>query len=574
MEDKMLKEESKQLNGDAPNQADSDIMERIITEVGEMGTYQKLLFASLMPFFFCFIAVYCVQMFIAATPQEHWCKVPELQHLNIDLRRNLSIPGATQGRDWDRCRVYDANWTRVLETMSPPDTNDTKPCEHGWEFLYNDIPYTTVVSEREWVCDRAGNAPLAQSIFFVGSLIGCALFGWMGDKYGRLPTLIASYMIGGVGGLLTLFTQGFWDFSIARFLVGLANDSCVAMISFIVLEYVGSKHRTWVLNMSLAAFAGGGAVLLVGLALWLHNWRHLVLVTSLPMMAVLATPFFIPESARWLASKGKVDKAVKVLRKFERINKKKISEEALDQFIFSSKSTTAGPESMKDLFKNPLLRNNLLILIVVGMIANLGFDATLRLSEDIGTNFFLTFALSSAAEIPALVLVTFTLDRVGRRFMIVSTLGISSVLAIFCGFSNSGAVQLALAVLMRLAVNMSISAHLQLTTETVPTAMRASGSALVHVSVYVAITASPFIVFSGRFWSPLPLLIIGGLCFVASVLSLLLPETMGRAIPQTVLDAEQLIIDGSLWKKNKTTKHNMQSNIELATMLKKNKELT
>ncbi|CAG9782690.1 unnamed protein product [Diatraea saccharalis] len=540
--------ETKQLKGDTTKDDDIDIMERIIMEVGEMGTYQKLLFLCLMPFFVCFIAVYCVQMFIAATPQQHWCKVPELQHLEINLRRNLSIPGAADGTDWDRCRVYDANWTHVLVTMSPPSNNDTRPCEHGWEFLYDDIPYTTVVSEREWVCDRAGNAPLAQSVFFLGSLVGCAFFGWTGDKFGRLPTLICANVIGGLGGLLTVFTEGMWDFTVARFLVGLANDSCVVMIILIVLEYVGSSHRTWVLNMSIAVFGGGGSLLLVALALWLRNWRTLVLLTSLPMLAVLLAPLLIPESARWLASKGKVDKAVKVLRKFERVNKKKITEESLNQFIMSSKSTTSGPESFKDLSKSRLLRNNLLILILVGMISNLGLDAVLRMSENIGTNFFLTFSLSSAAEIPALVLVVLTLDRVGRRSLIVVTMLISGILSFLCGFSESGVLQLVLAVLMRLAVNMAISAHLQLTSETIPTGMRASGNAFVHVSVYIAISTSPFIVFSGRLWAPLPMVTVGALCVAASALALLLPETKGRAMPQTIRDAELLIVHGSLWK--------------------------
>lgn len=51
------------------------------------------------------------------------------------------------GPDWDRCQVYEANWTEVLQTMAPPVNASTAPCRNGWEFLYNDIPYATVVSE-------------------------------------------------------------------------------------------------------------------------------------------------------------------------------------------------------------------------------------------------------------------------------------------------------------------------------------------------------------------------------------------------------------------------------------------
>lgn len=51
-----------------------------------MGRYQKLLFVAMLPFGLFFAFVYFVQMFIAATPQRHWCRVPELDHLEPHIR--------------------------------------------------------------------------------------------------------------------------------------------------------------------------------------------------------------------------------------------------------------------------------------------------------------------------------------------------------------------------------------------------------------------------------------------------------------------------------------------------------
>lgn len=52
---------------------------------------------------------------ILQTP-EHWCSVPELAHLSVDDRRNLSIP--LEERDgmlvYSRCTVYDVNFTEVI----------------------------------------------------------------------------------------------------------------------------------------------------------------------------------------------------------------------------------------------------------------------------------------------------------------------------------------------------------------------------------------------------------------------------------------------------------------------------
>lgn len=63
-----------------------DIMEQILEHLGGMGTYQRYLFFMMMPIMFIYSFVYGVQMFVAATPQQHWCRVPELMHLDVDLR--------------------------------------------------------------------------------------------------------------------------------------------------------------------------------------------------------------------------------------------------------------------------------------------------------------------------------------------------------------------------------------------------------------------------------------------------------------------------------------------------------
>lgn len=51
---------------------------------------------------------------------------------------------------------------------------------------------------------------------------------------------------------------------------------------------------------------------------------------------MIADTFIIyVNSFRWLVSKGRTEEAVKVLKRFERINKSKIPEEVLEEFIVS-----------------------------------------------------------------------------------------------------------------------------------------------------------------------------------------------------------------------------------------------
>lgn len=50
--------------------------------------------------------------------------------------------------DYDHCSVYDVDWSEVLATLQPPSPDSpVVPCQHGWEFQFDDIPYETVVSQ-------------------------------------------------------------------------------------------------------------------------------------------------------------------------------------------------------------------------------------------------------------------------------------------------------------------------------------------------------------------------------------------------------------------------------------------
>lgn len=70
---------------------DKDALEAVLSHIGEMSRYQKLLFLAMAPIGFTFAFVYFIQMIITATPQSHWCRVPEMEHLDIELRYLLTI---------------------------------------------------------------------------------------------------------------------------------------------------------------------------------------------------------------------------------------------------------------------------------------------------------------------------------------------------------------------------------------------------------------------------------------------------------------------------------------------------
>lgn len=58
----------------------------LLPHVGEFGRYQRILFVLMVPFAFFVAWVYFSQIFITLVPEEHWCRVPELENLTVEER--------------------------------------------------------------------------------------------------------------------------------------------------------------------------------------------------------------------------------------------------------------------------------------------------------------------------------------------------------------------------------------------------------------------------------------------------------------------------------------------------------
>uniref|UniRef100_A0A2A4IS78 Major facilitator superfamily (MFS) profile domain-containing protein n=1 Tax=Heliothis virescens TaxID=7102 RepID=A0A2A4IS78_HELVI len=382
---------------------------------------------------------------------------------------------------------------------------------------------------------------MATAVFFAGAVAGGILFGWIADHYGRVPAIMGANLIGGIGGVATIFTTSVWDFVLCRFLVGMAFDNAFMMIYILVLEYISARHRTWVANISIALYFGLGCVSLPWIALWISDWRMLLWVTATPMFIVLLAPWVLPESARWYVSRGRTNQAVQVLRKFEKVNGTKIPDDVMDEFIVASTQTKQTNESLLVLMKSAPLRMIMILMLILYMSCSVVFDGLVRMSDAFGLDFFISFTLTSATEIPSVTLLAFVLDRWGRRNLTAGPLSIASVLIGIAIFVPKGIPQASMAIGARFFINMAYTAVIQWSAELLPTGVRASGFATLHISGYIASVLSPYIVFSERIWTLLPLLILGVVSVLGSGISMVLPETKGRPMPQTMADGERIV---------------------------------
>ncbi|CRK95636.1 CLUMA_CG009094, isoform A [Clunio marinus] len=524
----------------------------LLPHIGEFGRYQKILFLLMIPFAFFVAFVYFSQIFITLVPDEHWCFVPELANLPVEQRLALAIPRDKDG--YVKCSMYAVNYTEILQKgiIKSDSSWPTQRCKYGWEYNFTEIPYSTIATELDWVCDNDHLPTLSQSIFFLGSIVGGLLFGWIADRYGRIPALAGCNLMGFIAGVATAFASNFWQFSLCRFFVGFAFDNCFTMMYILVLEYVGPKWRTFVANMSIAIFFTMASCALPWIAYYLADWKLFAIVTSAPLFLAIFTPFVVPESARWLVSQGRIPKALGILKKFEKMNGKNVSPQIYQDFSDScakmqEEEASNSNYSLLDLFKTPRLRNITILLIIIWMAISLVFDGHVRNVGSLGLDFFITFTVAAATELPADTVLTLTLDRWGRRWLAFGTMVMSGVFSLLAVCVPVGVYSATLAILGRFSVNISYNVGLQYAAELLPTVVRAQGVAFIHIMGYVASILAPFVVYLSHISTELPLIVLGILGILGGFLSLFLPETLNHELPQTLTDGEEFGRGQGMW---------------------------
>ncbi|XP_015590147.1 organic cation transporter protein [Cephus cinctus] len=535
----------------------------ILPYIGEAGRYQWFLFFILLPFTFVYAFLYFTQFFLTLTPNQYWCTVPELDLWNLtDYEKiAISVPLANEeelkmegATALSRCQVYAVNYTEILASgRREADPNwPTKPCENGWSFNWTTVPYASIAAELGWVCDKTFLSSAAQSAFFVGSIIGGFIFGYIADHYGRLPALVACNSVGFFASVGTAFCTSFWTFTLSRLIVGTAFDNCFNILFIVVIEYVGPKYRTLMANMSFGIYFAFAASILPWIAYWIANWRILSVVTAVPLIIAFIAPWIVPESARWYIACGKMDKAIAMLKKFERVNKKKVPQEIYDEFQISCNLALANDKSadkytVLDLFKKPRLARITIMLIVYWLLIILVFDGHVWNMKLLDPDVFTSFSLAALTELPAAVLLAIFLDRWGRRwmgFMSMLGCGLFSFLALA---TPQGGSRVAMAILARLGVNIAANIGFQYAAEMLPTVVRAQGVNLIHIIGYFAHIIGPYVVYLADVSPALPLIVLGLLSLFVAGLTLCLPETLDQELPQSLQEGNDFGKEQSFW---------------------------
>lgn len=179
------------------------------------------------------------------------------------------------------------------------------------------LSFLGLVLQDDWNLSEDKSALIASS-FFLGSLVGNLFLGPLADSTGRRPVfLMASFEVFLLG-MAASCSPTFEVLILMIFLVGVGVGGLTIPFD-ILAEFVPSEGRGTNL-LFINYFWTLGALLVVLVAYGtLHgsndNWRLFVFICPFPcLISLVAGYLYIPESARWLVTKGRNEEALAILR--------------------------------------------------------------------------------------------------------------------------------------------------------------------------------------------------------------------------------------------------------------------
>lgn len=380
------------------------------------------------------------------------------------------------------------------------------------------------------------------SIGYIGQFIGALYFGSLAEKIGRVRSAALSIGVMSLMAVVCMFTGHYELLLLCRFIQGIGVGGEVPVAAAYISELSPTKARGRFFMLYEMIFPIG--LMVTGqLGAWLvpaYGWKSMFLVGGIPGIIIAILVIFLPESPRWLISRGRIDEAERIIGEIEASTPRRVN---------PTPETIAAPHlgtakaSWRELFSDFYRRRTLVVWTLwfcsygVANGLNNWLPTLYRTVYNLDLKTALhTASLTNVFQVVATLACALLVDRLGRRkwavasyllaglcFVAVAVLGTDSVVRVAC-FAT-----------LAYALIGSTNALLYLyTPEIYPTRMRAVGTGLATAWLRLGSSAGPVLVANLVVFGGLTsvFLAFGFICGVALIVSFFMIETRGRKLEE------------------------------------------
>jgi len=514
-----------------------------LASIGELGLWHFMVLVLLIPAALL-PGMWSVLFVFSGYVAKHRCAVPtcdDERSLYIEPWLNFSIPEENDG--WSSCSVYKQMNGSELTCSEERFTTEYEECK---DFIFDTSLFTsTVVSEFSLVCDGEQGqvlVDLGYSMYSVGVFLGVLVPGFFSDRFGRKKMMFLAMAVSAISTLASAFVQDYTTFLVLRVFNGFGTLGTFVTMCILSVEITSQRYKSLVGNL-MHIFWAPGQMLLALMAYFIRDWRSLHIAVSIPIFASLLLYPLTPESPRWLISVRKEKEAAKIVQQIAKLHKRSLPPENPTPAI---EGNSVDPNQVEekltilDLISSKGLALTTAILSLNWLVVDFCYYGLSLHSVNLGGDIFVNFVLSAAVEVPAVVLGMLGMDWIGRVSLLVICQLVGGLACILAGLLPSPAV-LPLALLGKFASSIVFLTVYLYTAEIYPTSVRGMGLALTATMARIGGFLAPFIAGLGVKNNSLPFLIFGGAAIIGGLAGVMLPETRGSSLPDTVDDVERIM---------------------------------
>ncbi|PIN19426.1 Synaptic vesicle transporter SVOP and related transporters (major facilitator superfamily) [Handroanthus impetiginosus] len=423
-----------------------------------------------------------------------------------------------------------------------------------WEWSGGNTSST--IAEWGLVCDRRFLAALPASVYFLGSLIGSAVFGRLADAFlGRKRSVLLSCLLTSATIFLTSLSPNIWVYSLLRFTNGFSRAGIGICCLVLSTEAVGRKWRGQVGQYGFFFFAAGFLSIPLIAYPTRASWRNLYRIISfLPLVySIFILIPFVSESPRWLLVRGRSEEALEVLKRYARINGKELPTNLSLLQPYSNEKTASSNEEnsispLEKLWNTKWAVKRMAMVMLTGYGVGFVYYGIQLNVENLNFNLYFTVAINAMMEIPAVFVGSIFLGLTNRRLLFSSSAFLAGISCMFCIiFSSSihkngkrGSLpQLTIEAIGFMAASTAFDVLYVYCVELFPTNVRNFAVSMLRQALMLGASMSPLMVVFGRLSPSLSFFVFGVLSIISGLLSLWLPETRNSPLYETLEQQEE-----------------------------------
>nr|XP_057943136.1 solute carrier family 22 member 4-like [Doryrhamphus excisus] len=483
-------------------------------------------------------------VFVVDTPRHH-CLVPDV-NLSQDWREAVIPMEEVNGElERSKCRRYRLDVVRNLSDMGAVPGRDVnlssleqEDCVDGWSYS-NERYQSTIVSEFDLVCSDSWKKPFTSTIFFLGVLVGSFFSGVLSDRFGRKPILFTNLAVQAVFSLAMIASPS-WEVLCVIFFCSSLGAIANYLSCFVLgTEILTGNARVVFASMGICIAWALGYMTLPLIAYFLRSWKDLTVAITVPALFYIPLWWFLPESPMWLLSQGRVAEAESILRRAAKMNRVEAPEKVFaDYMIYANTSETTSVQryTFLDLLRGGSIAATTISLSFLWFTLSMCYYGLSLNTSQLHSDPYISCFLSAVVEVPAYSSAFLALRFVPRRVAVILVFLVVALSLFFIQLVPQSVLEVAVALEMlgKFTVTVGTSLIYTFTAELYPTGLRNTASGTCVMVSRTGSCIAPFLIQLNVYFKYLSYVTFGSLAMASAFVTLFLPESFRRPLPETI----------------------------------------